>query len=307
MSLDERLRRQFDEKVAAHKVVLFMKGNRRSPACGFSASVVGILDELLPGYETVDVLASPEIREGIKIYSEWPTIPQLYIDGKFVGGADIVKEMHASGELAKALGVTLAEVTPPKITISKEAAQAMLAAREAEGEELHFEIDARFNYGLFFGPREAGQIAVEASGVTLLLDRTTARRADGVVIEYIDGPDGAGFKITSPHEPAKVKPITPPELKQMMDQGAKFELFDVRTDAERNIAKIPGARQLDVEAQKYLEGLDRETVLVFHCHHGMRSQAAAEHFLGQGFKKVMNLKGGIDAWSAMVDPSVPRY
>ncbi|APR75077.1 Hypothetical protein A7982_00423 [Minicystis rosea] len=305
--MDERLRRQFDEKVAAHRVVLFMKGTRKSPACGFSAAVVGILDELLPTYETVDVLASPEIREGIKTYSEWPTIPQLYIDGRFVGGADIVREMHGSGELAKTLGVAVADVKPPVITIAPEAAKAMLAAREAEGEDLHFEIDARWNYGLFFGPREAGQIAVEASGVTVLMDRATARRADGVSIDYVEGPDGAGFKITSPNEPAKVKPITPAELKAMMDRGESFELLDVRTDAERAIATIPGAKQLDMEAQRKLEGLDRGTLLVFHCHHGMRSQAAAEHFLGQGFKRVMNLQGGIDAWSQTVDPRVPRY
>ena len=224
-----------------------------------------------------------------------------------MGGADIVREMHGSGELAKALGVAVADAKPPVITIAPEAAKAMLAAREAEGEELHFEIDARWTYGLFFGPREAGQIAVEASGVTVLMDRATARRADGVVIDYVDGPDGAGFKITSPNEPAKVKPVTPAELKAMMDRGEAFELLDVRTDAERSIATIPGARQLDMEAQRRLEGLDRNTLLVFHCHHGMRSQAAAEHFLGQGFKRVMNLRGGIDAWSQTVDPSVPRY
>jgi monothiol glutaredoxin len=307
MSLDEALRSKLDALIAKNRVILFMKGTRRSPACGFSASVVNILDELLPSYETVDVLQSPEIREGIKAYSEWPTIPQLYIEGKFVGGADIVREMAASGELAKALGVSVEEPAVPKVEITEAAAKALREACAAEREPLHFEIDPRFEYGLFFGPRQAGDVAVEAAGVTLLMDRSTARRAEGVKIDFVQGPDGAGFKISSPNEPARVRQITPAELKAMMDRGERFELFDVRTDAERSIAKIAGARQLDAEAQRHLETLDREAVLVFHCHHGMRSQAAAEHFLGQGFKKVLNLRGGIDAWSATVDPSVPRY
>ena len=104
MSLSEPLRKQISELVSQNRVVLFMKGNRSMPQCGFSAQVVKMLDALLPGYETVDVLRSPEIRDGIKAFSEWPTIPQLYVDGQFIGGCDIVREMHVSGELQKLIG-----------------------------------------------------------------------------------------------------------------------------------------------------------------------------------------------------------
>ena len=75
MSLEPAMRAKLDDLVNKNRVVLFMKGTRGAPACGFSAQVVGILDELLPGYETVDVLSSSEIRDGIKAYSDWPTIP----------------------------------------------------------------------------------------------------------------------------------------------------------------------------------------------------------------------------------------
>ena len=105
MSLSEPLRKQISELVARNRVVLFMKGTRRMPQCGFSAQVVKILDALLPSYETVDALRSPEIRDGIKAFSRWPTIPQLYVDGQFIGGCDIVREMNASGELQKLIGV----------------------------------------------------------------------------------------------------------------------------------------------------------------------------------------------------------
>jgi len=89
--------------VSAHPVVLFMKGSRRFPQCGFSSRVVQILDKHLAKYETVNVLTDPEIRDGVKVFSSWPTIPQLYVRGKFVGGCDIAREMHANGELAALL------------------------------------------------------------------------------------------------------------------------------------------------------------------------------------------------------------
>ena len=166
MPLSDALKKQLDDLVSSNKVVLFMKGNRRAPQCGFSASVVGILDELLPSYETVDVLSSPELRDGIKIYSEWPTIPQLYIDGRFVGGADIVKEMSSSGDLAKALGATVAEVAPPTITITPAALTALREAMEPGSDDLlRLEIDARFQPGLSFGPRAQGDLEVQASEI----------------------------------------------------------------------------------------------------------------------------------------------
>jgi len=104
VALNESLRTQISEFVASHRVVLFMKGNRQIPQCGFSGQVVGILNKLLPNYETVDVLESLELRDGIKEFSQWPTIPQLYVDGQFIRGCDIVGDMNASGELQKIMG-----------------------------------------------------------------------------------------------------------------------------------------------------------------------------------------------------------
>ena len=99
MALDEQTKSRIAKTIASDRVVLFMKGTRDFPQCGFSARVVQMLDRLVPEYTTVDVLADPAIREGIKQYSSWPTIPQLYVAGEFVGGCDIVTEMFQSGEL----------------------------------------------------------------------------------------------------------------------------------------------------------------------------------------------------------------
>ena len=86
--------------VETNDVVLFMKGTALFPQCGFSSRAIAILDHLGTGYETVDVLADQDVRQGIKAYSDWPTIPQLYVKGEFVGGSDIMMEMFESGELA---------------------------------------------------------------------------------------------------------------------------------------------------------------------------------------------------------------
>jgi monothiol glutaredoxin len=99
MSANDRIA----ELVKNNDVVLFMKGTALFPQCGFSSRAIAILDRLEAKYETVDVLQDPEIRQGIKEYSEWPTIPQLYVRGEFVGGSDIMMEMFESGELQELL------------------------------------------------------------------------------------------------------------------------------------------------------------------------------------------------------------
>jgi len=95
---------RISDLVQSNDVVLFMKGTALFPQCGFSSRAVAILDRLGTTYETVDVLQDPEIRQGIKAFSEWPTIPQLYVKGEFVGGSDIMMEMFESGELQELLG-----------------------------------------------------------------------------------------------------------------------------------------------------------------------------------------------------------
>ena len=92
------------EIVCKNDVVLFMKGTTLFPQCGFSSRAVAILDHLEVPFETVDVLQDPEIRQGIKEFSDWPTVPQLYVKGEFVGGSDIMMEMHQAGELQSLLG-----------------------------------------------------------------------------------------------------------------------------------------------------------------------------------------------------------
>jgi monothiol glutaredoxin len=102
-TLEEQAHAFIAKTVAEHPVVLFMKGVPDQPGCGFSATVVQILDHMGVDFAGVNVLQSDALRQGIKSYSDWPTIPQLYVKGEFIGGCDIVREMYASGELKSLL------------------------------------------------------------------------------------------------------------------------------------------------------------------------------------------------------------
>jgi monothiol glutaredoxin len=97
----EDTRKKIEETISSNKVVLFMKGTKNFPQCGFSARVVQALKKVGEPFAEVNVLADPEVREGIKEFSSWPTIPQLYVNGRFVGGCDIVTELDQSGELSQ--------------------------------------------------------------------------------------------------------------------------------------------------------------------------------------------------------------
>ncbi len=309
MQLDPTVKTTIETLIQKNRVVLFMKGNKSFPQCGFSSTVVGILKELGTEFETANVLSDPALRDGIKVFSDWPTIPQLYVNGEFVGGCDIVREMHATGELAKLIGVKVAPVAPPTIVMSDKAAGAFKEAAEPGSEDvLRLEIDAAFRVDLFFGPKAPGDLVVQANGVALSLDAASAKRANGLSIDYVDGPDGSGFKIENPNAPkppAAVKKLSAGDVQKLLE-SPEVMLFDVRTEAERALAKIDRAIFLDAAGKAKLEALPKDTAIVFHCHHGVRSLAAATHYAGQGFTRVHNLEGGIDAWSSL-DPSVPRY
>ncbi|KAJ8331140.1 hypothetical protein BDV3_002507 [Batrachochytrium dendrobatidis] len=99
-NISDKLRSQIDKAVKEHPVVVFMKGNKASPQCGFSRAVIQILDlQGVKDFKTVNVLSDSEVREGIKEYTSWPTIPQVFLNGEFIGGSDILISMHQSGEL----------------------------------------------------------------------------------------------------------------------------------------------------------------------------------------------------------------
>jgi monothiol glutaredoxin len=299
-------RASISKTVQSSPVVLYMKGTRLTPQCGFSARIVEILDTLLTDYTTVNVLADPAVRDGIKEYSSWPTIPQLYVRGEFVGGTDIVAAMHESGELAEKLA-ELVSVRTATITLSDAARAELTAALEGAAECIRLDVSPTFEHDLAVGVPDPRDVIVEASGVKISLPRGAVARADGIHIDILQTPDGPAFKINNPNEPLRVKRISPEELHARLTRGDDLVLVDVRTDEEREIAMIEQGRALGAALHDEIGKGPRDRTIVVYCHHGSRSQRAAEELVSQGFRDVYNLTGGINAWSMDVDPNVPMY
>lgn len=309
MSLSPELRQRIEHTLSSNRVVLFMKGDPASPRCGFSAKAIGILDAISPGYASVDVLADAEIREGIKEYGQWPTIPQLYVGGELVGGSDIIEQMLNSGELHQVLGVAAPDRTPPNITISPAAADAIRHALESAdpGLGLHLAVDPRFASQFQLKPITGQEIVAEASGIRVHLDLASAPRANGIAIDWVEDVRGSGLAITNPNAPPPVKSLTVQDLHDRIVAGA-IDVIDVRPAQARAIAPFPQPHEvLDEDSHDRLASLPKDLPLAFLCHHGNSSRQAAEHFRGLGFHDIYNVEGGIDAWAAEIDSTVPRY
>ncbi|MEO8802755.1 MAG: Grx4 family monothiol glutaredoxin [Rudaea sp.] len=302
------VRTRIESLLQAHPIVLFMKGTRSAPQCGFSAATVGVLDDLLPDYFSVNVLEDGEIREGIKAYGNWPTIPQLYVNGELVGGADIVQSMYSSGQLQSVFGLPSPDRSPPAITISDTAANAIRGAlADAEpGVHLHMSIDKRFRAQFQLVQPDTQAIRAEAGGIAIYMNPGTAQRARGVNIDWVETPQGAGLKIDNPNAPVAVKSMSVQQLKARLD-AADITLIDVRPSAERAQAALAQPFHTVDDGVENLAALPKQTALAFICHTGARSTGAAEHFRDLGFNEVYNVTGGIDAWSREIDASVPRY
>ena len=309
MSLSPDLRQRIERTLSSNRVVLFMKGDPSSPRCGFSAKAVGILDAIAPGYASVDVLADAEIREGIKEYGQWPTIPQLYVGGELVGGSDIIEQMLNSGELHEVLGVAAPDRTPPTLTISPAAAEAIQRALAAADPSLglHLTVDPRFAAQFQLKPVTGQEIVAQASGIRVHLDLASAPRANGIAIDWVEDVRGSGLAISNPNAPPPVKSMSVQELHDRIVAGA-VDVIDVRPTDARALAPFPQPHEvLDEDSHDRLANLPKDVPLAFLCHHGNSSRQAAEHFRGLGFHDLYNVEGGIDAWATEIDPNVPRY
>ncbi len=307
MTLNDSTREKIENILEKDRVVLFMKGTRQTPMCGFSSKTAGLLDSVLEDYASVDVLQDQEIREGIKVFGNWPTIPQLYIDRELVGGCDIISAMFNNGELHEMLGLPVPDRTPPEVTITDKAAEKILAAMDAhEDIGLHFAVDAGWQSQFNLAPAQGNEIKVEANGITLLFDLASAQRARGAVIDWVESVQGEGLTISLPQAPQPVHQMSVTELKQRLDDVSVI-LIDVRGKDERALASVDAARSMDGDTMHEIEAMPKDTTLAFICHMGQRSQVAAEHFRKLGFSNVSNVAGGIDAWSQQIDASVPRY
>ncbi|MBN8885243.1 MAG: Grx4 family monothiol glutaredoxin [Rudaea sp.] len=309
MSLAPATRTRIETLLRDNPVVLFMKGSPQAPQCGFSAATSGVLNELLPEYASVNVLEDAEMREGIKEYGNWPTIPQLYVKGELVGGADIVQAMYNAGELQALFGLPQPDRTPPSITITDQAAQAIRSAlADAEpGLALHLTIDARFQPQFHLAEPGDDAIRSESNGIDVLFDLGSAQRARGIRIDWVETMQGAGLSIDNPNAPSTVKQLSVAELAQRLAANEAITIVDVRPPEERAQAALKHAfRTLD-DGIGALADLPKDAPIAFLCRSGGRSQRAAEQFHAHGYTKVYNIAGGINAWAREIDPTISQY
>jgi len=194
------------------------------------------------------------------------------------------------------------------VTITERALRAFRAAEPeaGAGEVLRLVIDGNFQNDLYFSAPDPGDVVVVVDGLRLAMDARTARRADGLHIDYVEGPSGTGFKLDNPNASSAIQGILPADVVRLLEAGEVFHFIDARDEAERAQARLDAARPLDAAYGAELASAPRNAKLVFLGHHSSQGRAAARPFLERGFQNVWYVVGGIDAWSTM-DPSVPRY
>ena len=221
MTLTPDLRERIERTLNSNRVVLFMKGTPAQPRCGFSAKAVGILDGLIDDYGHVDVLSDSEIREGIKEYGQWPTIPQLYVGGELVGGSDIIEQMANSGELQGALGLPPPDRTPPRIEIGPAAVDMLRnAIKDAGGDVVvRMDIDPQYRTRLHLAQSDSNAITVNVDDIRVQFDLAGARRAEGLRIDWADDERGRGLVIDNPNAPAPVRSLSAADAKARMEAG----------------------------------------------------------------------------------------
>jgi len=296
--MNEQTRQTIEDLVNNNNCVLFMKGNPKQPQCGFSSNTVKILHDLVgDDFAYCNVLEDQNIREGIKEYGNWPTIPQLYINKELVGGNDIVTEMFNTGELQSMLNLPQPERKAAKITITQQAKENIMSGIENIGSNvLMLSIDSQFNTRFSIEEPKGYEVVSEIDDIKIYMDIGTVKRADGIEIDWVDDLNGAGLVIKNPNEPKPVKQITVQDLQKGMESNQYQYIYDVRSETDFLNNSIPGSKRLDKQNMQIIEELAKDTPLVFVCHVGNTSQGACEFYRKKGYTNVNNLVGGISSW-----------
>jgi monothiol glutaredoxin len=257
---------------------------------------------LVPDYRTINVLEHPEIRDGIKDYGNWPTIPQLYISGELIGGNDIVQDMLKSGELGDVLGIEAPTVETPKIHIGAPAVEAMKnAIGSNEGATLHLKISAGWHHSFSLEQSKPGAIQIEFEGLPISMDPWSATRANGLKVELNETLTGTSFSFDNPNAPPPVNQMTVHELKKKVDSEEDILLIDVRGPEEREVLVIGCAVPWNDETMALVDALPTDTEVILHCASGERSQSLAEILRSRGYTNIYNVTGGIQAWSEEIE------
>ena len=299
--MTDQATQRIEQMLNENPVFLFMKGTPQTPMCGFSSNTVKILKDLIgEGFASFNVLEDTEIREGIKAYGQWPTIPQLYVNKELIGGNDIISEMFNTGELHELLNLTQPDRTAPTISISDEALNHIKEGLKDMGDhQLFLSVDEEFNTRFSLEKPKGYEIIADVGDLKVYMDIGTAKRSNGVEISWVDELQGSGLRIKNPNEPPAVQDLSIAELQDWFATDVENpRIYDVRSAEKFAEGSVTSAQRLDKQSISEIEALDKDTPLVFVCQVGQSSMSAAEFFRKKGYTKVFNLTGGYNAWNA---------
>lgn len=310
MISSSEIHQRIEALTRSHRLVLFMDGTSEAPESAASLSACRVLDGIGLDYTQVDLEFDRRLREGIAAHGGLPAIPQLFIDGEPVGGVDVIERMAHSGELHAALGLAAPDRTPPTVRLTPAAAEFLRGVIANSGSDMVAEIsvDAQFASCLCIEPRRKDAIATEVEGVPLQFDLASARRADGLSIDWEDIDRGPSWSFVYPNAPVPkpVRAISPADADARVRAGT-LTIVDLRPAQERALAPLPVPFLHMDDGTHEIRNLPPDAPLACLCHRGDRSYYAAEHFLQLGHRDVYHVEGGIDAWADSVDASIPHY
>jgi monothiol glutaredoxin len=227
--------------------------------------------------------------------------PILCVRGRVVGVGAVLRPLAESGQLARLIEEPV-ESRPPVMAASSRAVEMMRKALRTPDDVIRLFVSANLHHELGVDERRPSDVELTLGGVTIVLDRESSSRAEGVAIDWVERSEGSGFRIDNPHEPEGLREVGCEALAQLLDGPQAPLLVDARTEDEFLAGRLQVARLLDNDLLDALPHLDRRTPLAFYCENGRRSRRAAQRHVELGFKVVFVLLGGLQAWQRHFGP-----
>ncbi|QWF14786.1 rhodanese-like domain-containing protein [Lysobacter capsici] len=287
-----------------------MNGTPATLRCGLSRGLLDLLDDMGLAYAHIDATGELQRGRGSERRREWLAIPQLYLDGEYLASGDLIEQMANAGKLHIALGLPAPDRRPPEVTLSAAAADFLRAAigNSAPGTVAEIEVDAKWASCVRLVPRRKGMIQTQVDGVPLQFGLSSARRSDGLSIDWEDVDRGPSWTMRFPGAPViePVRPIAPADADAAAREG-RLLIVDIRHPQERALAQLSLPFLSLDESRHEIRNLAPAVPLAVLCHRGDRSVHAAEHLHRLGHRDVYYIEGGIQAWADLVDTTIARY
>ena len=299
--------------VTEDKIVVFAKGTKEMPRCGFSARAIQVVESVGKPFKVVDILSDPSIRPALVAFSSWPTTPQVYLDGEFLGGSDIIMELYESGELQKKIASSYGEEFKEvqdnqRVDVTDEALGKVKEFMETDLEFLRLSVqvkdgDRAYSLELDSHTSAAADLKWKVKGLTVIVAKAMSELFDKLEVSWVNKDGNEGFAVKEVGNPPALPipiDIDKADLARLMRseiKDGKLWIVDVREDDEwksghgEEAVHLPLSR---LEKEWKDKGFDSKDTLVFYCAAGKRSLSAANHFRHKlGFPNTRSLVGGI--------------